>query len=100
VQRLEGLRERRNPSRAGTPLGGASAVMEADVARQPRHVALPTMHIEFENARNQDDGLRPIAILKHRKPERRDAIDEKSAAQTALVLNDPVSTAVLAHQEE
>jgi hypothetical protein len=74
--------------------------MEAEVARQPRHVAPPAMHIEFKDARNQDDGLRSVAVLEHRKPKRRDAIDEESAAQAALVLNDPVSAAVLAHQKE
>jgi hypothetical protein len=43
-------------------------------------------HIEFENTRNHDNGLRPISVLEHCKPERLGTIDEESAAEATLVL--------------
>jgi hypothetical protein len=39
-----------------------------------------TTHIELENTGNHNHGLRPIAVLKHGKPERLGSIDEESAA--------------------
>jgi hypothetical protein len=55
-------------------LGGPSLV---DVARQL------TTYIEFENTGNHDNGLRPISVLEHCKPERLSTIDEESAAEAA-----------------
>ena len=81
-------------------LCGASVVLKATIARQPVNVVSATLHIELKNARNHDDGLRPIPILVHREAERGYAIGEKSAAHATLVLNDPVSVGVLAHQKE
>jgi hypothetical protein len=59
-----------------------------------------TTHIELENTGNHNHGLRPIAVLKHGKPERLGSIDEKSAAYAAMVLNNPDPPAILADQEE
>src|SRR4029077_2433184 len=72
-------------------LGGPSLV---DVARQL------TTYIEFENTGNHDDGLRPISVLEHCKPERLSTIDEESAAEAARVPNNPVPSAVLANEKE
>jgi len=81
-----------NQSRQG--LGGPSLVGSVDVARQL------TTHIEFENSGNHDNGLRPISILEHCKPERLSTIDEESAAEAARVPNHPVSSAVLANEKQ
>ena len=77
-----------------TGLGGPSLVGSVDVARQL------TTHIEFENTGNHDNGLRPISVLEHCKPERLSTIDEESAAEAARVPNNPVSSAVLANEKE
>jgi hypothetical protein len=60
------------------------------------HVAA---YIELENAGDHNDGLRPITILKHCEPERLNAVDEKSAAGTFFVLDDPVTSAIPADPE-
>ena len=75
-------------------LGGPSPVGSVDVARQL------TTHIEFENTGNHDNGLRPISVLEHCKPERLSTIDEESAAEAARVPNNPFSSAVLANEKE
>ena len=59
-----------------------------------------TIHIELQNTGNQDNGLRPIAVLKHGKPERLGTIDEDPAAEAALVPNNPVPPAILADHKE
>jgi hypothetical protein len=59
-----------------------------------------TTHVEFENTGNHDNGLRPIAVLKHGKPKRLSPIDEESTAYAAMVLNNPDPPAILADQEE
>jgi len=56
--------------------------------------------IELENAGNHDDGLGPMSILEHREPERFRPIDEQAAAKVLLVLNNPVTAAVLTDEEE
>jgi hypothetical protein len=71
-----------------------------DIERQPRQIARAAIHIEFEDARNHEDALRPMSVLEHGKPERLGPIDEDSAAHTALVLNDPITLPVLADQKE
>src|SRR5436305_3261043 len=58
------------------------------------------VHVQFENARHRDDGLRPIAILGQREFERIGLTDEQATATAILVLNDPVSVAVFANQEK
>ena len=74
--------------------GGPSLVGSVDVVRQL------TTHIEFENTGNHDNGLRPISVLEHCKPERLSTIDEESAAEAARVPNNPVSSAVLANEKQ
>jgi hypothetical protein len=46
-------------------------------------------HIELENTRNHDHGLRSIALLKHCKPQRLGTINDESAAEAAPILNHP-----------
>jgi hypothetical protein len=46
--------------------------------------------VELENAGNHDNGLRPLSVLKHCKPDRLGTIDEESAAKAARILNNPV----------
>jgi hypothetical protein len=57
------------------------------------------VQIEFQNAGNHDDRLRSIAIFKHREVEGLLAIDEKSAARTFFVDDDPVTPAIFADSE-
>jgi hypothetical protein len=59
-----------------------------------------TTHIELENTGNHDHGLRLIAVLKHRQPERLGTIDKEPAAEAARVLNNPVPPAILADQKQ
>ena len=75
-------------------LGGPSLVGSVDVVR---HL---TTNIEFENTGNHDNGLRPISVLEHCKPERLSTIDEESAAEAARVPNNPVSSTVLANEKQ
>jgi hypothetical protein len=56
-------------------------------------------HIEFENVRHHDDGLRSIAVLEHRKFQSFSAINKKASAQTLSVPNNLVAAAVLADKE-
>jgi hypothetical protein len=69
-------------------------------AWQLMRCARVTTHIELENTGNHNHGLRPIAVLKHGKPERLGTIDEESAAEAARILNNPASPAILADQKE
>jgi hypothetical protein len=55
--------------------------------------------IEFQNAGNHDDGLRPIAIFKHREAESLRAVNEESTAGTFFVLDHPVTSAIAADFE-
>jgi hypothetical protein len=80
-------------------LGGpslASIYVEWQLMRCARF----TTHIELENTGNHDNGLRPVSVLKHCKPDRLGTIDEESAAYAAMVLNNPDPPAILADQEE
>jgi hypothetical protein len=56
-------------------------------------------HIEFKTSRNHDDGARSISVLGTHESERCITIDKKAAASSVLVLNDPVSAAVLTNHE-
>ena len=56
-------------------------------------------HIEFENTWNHDDGVRPICVLEHCKTKGLGTIDEESAAEAALVPNNPVPSTVLADEQ-
>ena len=51
-------------------------------------------HIEFENAPNNDKFPRSVAVLRAHEAERLIAVDEKPAADTARILNDPVAAAI------
>ena len=70
------------------------------VKRQVMHGGRVAAHIEFENARNHNAGLRPISIFEHCELEGFGAINEKSAAVALFFLDNPVAPAVLADQEE
>jgi hypothetical protein len=51
-------------------------------------------HVEFENTPDHDKSPRAVAVLRAHEAERPVAVDEKSAADTARILNDPVSMGV------
>jgi hypothetical protein len=56
-------------------------------------------HVELEHAGNHSDRLRPSAGLVHGIADGFVAIDEEAAAQTALVLDDPMAATISADQE-
>jgi hypothetical protein len=56
-------------------------------------------HVELENAGDHDHGLRPVPVLEHREFHRFGAVHEQATAKAALVLDDPVATAVPADPE-
>src|SRR4051812_42140679 len=56
-------------------------------------------HVELENPRNHDDGLRALAVFEHRKFQGLRPIHEQAAAEAVLILNHPVAAAVPADQE-
>jgi hypothetical protein len=64
------------------------------------HGARLASQIELKNAGNHDDGLGLMSVLEHREPERFRPVDEQAAAKVLLVLNDPVSAAVLTNKED
>src|SRR6476619_5029510 len=94
INALTNVRFERNRGHDADLSVGPSLVGSVDVARQL------TTHIEFENTGNHDNGLRPISVLEHCKPERLSTIDEESAAEAARVPNNPVSSAVLANEKQ
>jgi hypothetical protein len=55
--------------------------------------------VELENSCHHDHGLRPVAVLEHGEFERFGSIDEKTAAQPLLVLDNPMALAIPAHTE-
>jgi hypothetical protein len=57
------------------------------------------VQIEFENAGDHDDGLRPVSVFEHRVVEGLLAVDEESTAGTFFVLDDPVTSAIPADFE-
>jgi hypothetical protein len=64
------------------------------------HDARLTTQIKFENTGNHDDGLGPMSVLEHRELERFRTIHEQAAATVLLVLDNPVTAAVLADKEK
>jgi hypothetical protein len=65
----------------------------------PARLLAAAAHIELEHAWNEDDSLRLRAGFEHCEAKRCSAIDEDSAAIAALILNNPVSVAILPHQK-
>src|SRR5712692_2452496 len=57
-------------------------------------------HVELENSRDHDNGLRTVPVLEHCKFHCFSAVDEQAAKKTSLILDDPVAAAVFANQEE
>jgi hypothetical protein len=55
--------------------------------------------VEFQNAGNHDDGLRPVAVFKHCKAEGLGAVDKKTAAGAGFVLDHPLASAISADAE-
>src|SRR4051794_34791725 len=51
-------------------------------------------HVEFDVARQLDDGLRVMAIFEQPVFERLGAIDEQAAIEAVLLLGDPLATPV------
>ena len=56
-------------------------------------------HVQFKTFRYHDYGLRAVSTLPHREFEGLSSVNEQAAAQTAGVLDDPVSVAIFANQE-
>jgi hypothetical protein len=59
-----------------------------------------TAQIELENARNHDDGLWPMSILKQGDAKRVCALFEQAATTVLLILDDPIAVIVLTDKEE
>ena len=57
-------------------------------------------NVEFQNTRDHDDGLRPVAILEHCEFEGFSFVDEEAAAEPLLILHDPMAVAVLPDAEQ
>ena len=57
------------------------------------------VHVEFEKVRHDNDGLRSIAVLEHRKFQSFSTINKKAAAQTVAVPNNPIAATVPADKE-
>src|SRR5262249_56566925 len=57
-------------------------------------------HVELENIRHHDHGLRPVSVFEHGEFQGFGAVDEQATAKAFLILNDPVAATVLADQEE
>jgi hypothetical protein len=55
--------------------------------------------VEFETVRNRDNSLRPVSVFKSHVSKRLGAVDEEAAADPALVLDHPVSSAVPTNHE-
>ena len=56
--------------------------------------------IELENARHHDDRLRTMSVLEKGELQRLRAVDEKAAAQAALVLHHPMAVGVSTNPEK
>jgi hypothetical protein len=56
-------------------------------------------HVQFKTFRDHDYGLRAVSTLPHREFEGLSSVNKQAAAQTAGVLDDPVSVAIFADQE-
>jgi hypothetical protein len=56
----------------------------------------PAIDIQLENARDHDDRLRTVPVLEHCELEGFGATDEQAAAESLLILHDPMAVAVLA----
>jgi hypothetical protein len=56
-------------------------------------------HVEFKGASHDDHGVRSIPLLRAHETKGRLAINKQSTENSFLVLNHPVSSAVLADDE-
>jgi hypothetical protein len=57
------------------------------------------IEIQFENTGYHDDRLRLVSILEHREAKCLSTVDKQPTAETSLVLDHPVPTAVLSDEE-
>src|SRR5450432_1514787 len=57
-------------------------------------------HVEFDFARQLDDGFGVMAVLEQRVFDGLRAVDEQAAIETVLFLGDPVAAAVLADKDD
>jgi len=55
--------------------------------------------IELESARDHDDRLQPVPIFEPGELQGLVAVDEQTAAKTALILDDPLAATVPADEE-
>src|SRR5450631_2913275 len=57
-------------------------------------------HVEFDFARQLDDGFRVTAVLEQRVFDGLRAVDKQAAIEAVLFLGDPVAAAVLANKDD
>jgi hypothetical protein len=57
-------------------------------------------HVQFEDSRDHDHGLRPVTVLEHRKLQCVSTVDEETTPKAALVLDDPTAVTVFADKKE
>ena len=62
--------------------------------------AMSAARIELDLARELDDGLGMVAVLRERVFDGLGAIDEQSAIETVLLLGDPLAFVVLPDKDE
>jgi hypothetical protein len=58
------------------------------------------IHVQFENARHHDHGLRPMPVFEHCELQGFSAVDKEAATKAVLILDDPTSVAVFANPEQ
>ncbi len=56
--------------------------------------------IELESARDHDDGLQPVSIFEPGELQGLVAVDEQTAATTALIPHDPFAATIPADEED
>jgi hypothetical protein len=57
-------------------------------------------HVELKDAADDNASLRTVPILSPHEAKRLGPVDEQTAADSALVLHNPVAVAILADHEE
>ena len=81
------------PWRVLSPMSGDAS--DGRISRGGRRAA----HVEFDVARQFDDGLRVMAIFEQRVFERLGAVDEQAAIKAVLFLGDPLAAPVPADKD-
>jgi hypothetical protein len=61
---------------------------------------MAAMHVEFDLARQFDDGFRVMAVLEQRVFQGLGAVDEQAAIEAVLLLGDPLATPVSSDEDD